>query len=72
MTKSKAIAVMRLGEKVKSAERRVEDCERALTKAKKARDRAGVAYLQMVREIVPADTRQTEDESREVPQQPVE
>ncbi|MBX5462041.1 MAG: hypothetical protein IRZ28_13250 [Steroidobacteraceae bacterium] len=53
MTKSIAVAVMRAAEKVRSAERRVVDCQRALAKAEKARDRAGADYLQLVRDSLP-------------------
>jgi len=53
MPKTGAAAVIRAADQVKSAERRVDDARRALTKAEKARDRADAAYLAMLRASLP-------------------
>jgi hypothetical protein len=50
MPRSKAVAVMKAADKARSAERRVAECERALAKAVRARDRADSEYLELVRE----------------------
>lgn len=49
MAKSKAVALMRAGEKARRAEQRVADAQRALAKAEKARDRADANYMDLVR-----------------------
>ena len=48
MPMSKAVALMRAGEKAQQADRRVRAAEHALKKALRARDRADAAYMALV------------------------
>ena len=48
MPMSKAVALMRAGEKARAADRRVNEAQRALKKALRARDRADAQYMALV------------------------
>ena len=54
MAKSKAVALMRAGEKARKADQRVTEAQKALAKAERARDKADEVYMSMVRASIAA------------------
>jgi hypothetical protein len=53
MPTTPATLILKAGEKLRRAERRVSDCRRALAMAERASARAGSEYVELVRKTLP-------------------